>query len=143
MFKHFAGMYVSYPPIPIAVQRWFHTRENNFLQTSFTNHIIHYNHLSYMPKQPIQRQIPRTGWYPKWCLKALPNNFQDMTYQFFLQCYHQKAKPNEWKHSNTILLHNKEPYNYLKLHTHSPHNHHLQALYKHANIPPHYINWKT
>lgn len=45
---------------------------------------------------------------PNDILKALPNNLHNMMYLFFLQCYHHKAIPGEWKHSITILLHRKD-----------------------------------
>jgi hypothetical protein len=41
--------------------------------------------------------------------KSTTNNFRDMMYLFFLQCYHHKEFSSVWKHSITILRHKKNP----------------------------------
>ena len=45
---------------------------------------------------------------PNDILKALPGNFHDMIYLFFLQCYHKKEISSKWKHSIIIFLYKKD-----------------------------------
>ena len=56
-----------------------------------------------MPHKSIQNKSLGPYDIPNNILEAIPNNFHDMMYPFFLQCQYQKEILASWKHSITIL----------------------------------------
>ena len=77
--------------------------------------------------------------FPNDMLKALPQNFHNILYSFFLQCYHQYLILKDWSIAQLYYITKKQRCHHNQAYTHSICKYNLQIIHEHVNISTYYI----